>query len=342
MRTYNAQPEEGLVKTGVTFVDSLLDGGMRPGKVFAHCGTIGSGKTTLATQIAANILRQEFRRGSRRNIYYFDVEGNADYKAKLFSYLAQIDRAIIFDALFRTGLSGLSTRSNYKQYEKERNPKEIEEAESGGRAWPPGEQERLESTESLLTCFKYCTDQQLKGINGLSAEYLSGMIDKSNAALIVVDGLGSLTELVCHVQRRSSAPEDFRRTARTLRQLAAECQCPVWVTHQLNSNANKSETTGQVPDTASTSRIKSLWSYVDDGIVSGLPQNARAIFRRLLPPSLSDQFIIGQLDTRYARWVEPDRKWQIWNGRISEIEGTVERQSYLTPGWDPRADGFAN
>lgn len=74
------EPEEGL-STGITGLDSILDGGIYPG-IYVLGGTPGAGKTTFLLHLAENIIK----RNTGRSVLFFGLEtSKAEVYGKLLS-----------------------------------------------------------------------------------------------------------------------------------------------------------------------------------------------------------------------------------------------------------------
>lgn len=81
------------VKTGVTGLDEMLDGGLIPGRTYVVSGASGTGKTTLALQF----LIEGTRRGERVMYVALDEPPN-EVKENARSYNWDITRVQVFDA----------------------------------------------------------------------------------------------------------------------------------------------------------------------------------------------------------------------------------------------------
>lgn len=68
LNKYSAEREEPMIPTGLRVIDKILGGGITPGCMYAMWGVQGSGKSTVALQIAKSFLR----RGDR--VMWIDVE----------------------------------------------------------------------------------------------------------------------------------------------------------------------------------------------------------------------------------------------------------------------------
>lgn len=81
------------VKTGVSGLDEMLDGGLIPGRAYVVSGTSGTGKTTLAMQF----LLDGAKRGERVIYISIDEPPNEVYQ-NMRSFGWDIDRVQVFDA----------------------------------------------------------------------------------------------------------------------------------------------------------------------------------------------------------------------------------------------------
>ena len=81
------------VKTGVSGLDDMLDGGLIPGRAYVVSGTSGTGKTTLAMQF----LLEGARKGER--VIYISIdEPPNEVKQNMRSFAWDLGRVQVFDA----------------------------------------------------------------------------------------------------------------------------------------------------------------------------------------------------------------------------------------------------
>jgi RecA/RadA recombinase len=114
-------------KTGIDYLDWMLNGGKARGEVYGLLGPSGSCKTTLAVQYAvlqAQQDRSEWRAATKRGekaelpiTYYFFYEATlAEFRVRALSCHGQIDRTTLENGEY----DKLSTRDNLKPYERRR------------------------------------------------------------------------------------------------------------------------------------------------------------------------------------------------------------------------------
>jgi len=137
-------------KTGVDFVDMYMNGGDAPGEVYGIAGAFGSGKTSLAVQLAfekAQVFHEAHADTGEdlRYSHIFLYEGTTDeIRRRLITYAGKIHK----DSIQHLGdWSHLSTRGELKPYEEEYFRKLIEDR---GVSEIPGEYERLIGVRRVL------------------------------------------------------------------------------------------------------------------------------------------------------------------------------------------------
>lgn len=298
--------------TGIDLIDQLLPDRISPGKVYLHCAPINQGKTTLALSLAAATTTREYDTSSCRTVLHFDLEFNVTAPASFRSAGASVTRDVSRQMLL----------SNT-------NAKPTREETDRLRSFAMAEQ----------MCFASFSLRE-QGLDRIST--IHGLATSRNpVALIVIDSLSALVDMDAHDFGGTPNPKMYVNALHSLRDIAKSIGCPVWVTHQLAPLENEREG-GALPDYEKILGCRNLWKYVDAGFASGmLNRQNHAVFRTFPDEAGDTRQLIGHLRSDIACWSVADTGWQIWKGMASQRTERFSAQSYMKPGWDARAAGFA-
>ncbi|MCC6508165.1 MAG: AAA family ATPase [Pirellulaceae bacterium] len=293
-------------------IERLIPDGLLPGNVYMHVAPINQGKTTLALQLAAATTIRESDCGMRKKVIHFNLEAN-ETAAELFrSAGAMVSREAVLQ---------LRTKSN-------------------GRVLTDEEAARLQEFMQIeKRYFKTYKLRERCSSRGRSILRLTR--EHAPVALIVIDTLSALVDMDGQDGGHRVCREAYTNAISTLQDIAGELACPVWITHQLASSENEKER-GALPDFERILGRGDLWKCVHAGFASGrLNGKNCAVFQTFPNAANESNQLVGHLRADVACWSLADSDWQIWNGMASQRMERFAAQSYMTPGWDPRAAGFA-
>jgi RecA/RadA recombinase len=274
----------GKYPTGVTFIDTLLNGGHAAGETYGILGAFGSGKTTLALQLLAESAKyQQGQRDSDKDgleiagdCYYFHYECTSDeIRPRLWSYVGEIDR----DKIEEFDVSKLTRRGGQME------PYEIERFKQTsslvGLETMDGEFERLERALRHIRQNMWLIDmsgnpKSPKRGTGYVAE-IADIIEEHQRKLTIKDGWKHKVSIIvidyaglCSKRYMKAMNYNESRLRHLVGDFGDECHgklavpfhTPVWIMHQLSGQANKrtfhtKQTHGDAAESASFA--ENLW-----------------------------------------------------------------------------------
>lgn len=271
--------------TGCDFLDRYMGGGQADREVYGFCAPYGVCKTTLCVQLAVNRARYEqskWKKNGRKDplpiVYAFFYEEEIEaVRPRALSYAGNVERVIIEDGRW----SEMSTREkkNYKAYERKEFRSHFE---SGIDV--RGERERLEVAKRQLN-----RNLRLLDFSGgvpeyqeLSGQYIEGIVSlierdqamkgKPGVSAVFIDYAGAVADRHC-AARNLDMSKNLRfligkMPMRAKNQIAVPMQCPVWIFHQLGTEAN-SKVAGVVPKVTDTSEARNFFENVNFGFMVG-------------------------------------------------------------------------
>lgn len=277
-----------LEKTGVSFLDMYMNGGMARKEVNGFCGPFGSCKTTLGLQLAVEKARASLKIwrdggcvGLPQRVYYFSWEEDLkQLQPRILSYAARIHLSSFQNIENKDFKNSLSRRTTTpKDYEK----REFKDQLAAGVFL--GEYERMENAMKELNLVLRVID-----FTGATSEYresskklVPGMVEvikkdqqmSSNpgVALVVVDYAGAAAEaaILGGLHRRDDLRHLIGKMPLHLKQLiAAPMNCQVWCLQQLGTVANSREA-GIAPKSTDSAEAKNFFENVNFGFMVGKP-----------------------------------------------------------------------
>ena len=257
--------------TGIKFIDTMLRGGHAPGEVYGVLGAFGSGKTSLAVQIAYHTAVDQQNSADLYNLtepsdsgvqrypkecYIFTYEATSDeIRMRLWSSACSIEHGILEEYDWSKLSTSTDGYDKLKPYEKELFADRVK---AGHKDLVPGERERLEQQMPLLRRNLWVLDMSGTGDNtkrgtGYVSE-IRQIIDadlerksraskrKHEVGVIVIDyaGLAAWRHIAEHGVEVTELRHYIGRFGDCCKkELAVPLKCPVWVFHQLTGDANK-------------------------------------------------------------------------------------------------------
>jgi hypothetical protein len=280
---------------GLPFMDALLGGGGAPGETYIVLAPYGGGKTTLLEQLSLNQALLQLARWLHSNrrqslgISYF-VSYEMQREVIIYRALAHVAQ-VPFTVLMKQ--TPLSARGKLSPRDYELFHRQYEHG-----LYIPSEQERKLSAEQrlrqnwkLLDFSGFDPRNPLAG--GGKCEEIMHRIDadlrnavkrglKRHVAGIFIDYIGMMARRYCIVNNKNlatdftpvcnSAADDARRY------LAKHFRCPVFLSHQLNAQANKLKP-GQVADRTDSAGAKTVAENCDFIFVGSLPTEEQNLLR---------------------------------------------------------------
>lgn len=249
------------IPTGIDFLDRMLGGGHIPDGVHGLLGPFGSGKTTLGTMIAVAGGLHERRSGRNGKWVYIVIDDPADrIVCRALSHGAKVNRQTAIDYI-----SAFLRNRVFDGGDHERNR-------------CAGFLEEVQRNFVVLDLFA-------ASFGGDSAPifYILDKLEEIQPPIagIVLDYAGLVVTRHIDLQELSE-----QRISRELRKLVADCRselarqysCPVWVIHQLNTNANRSSPS-VVANHRDAASCRSLGRELDACIVLGMVDKPSACVR---------------------------------------------------------------
>ena len=257
-KTWRRDEETQLVPTGIPFIDSRLDGGMKPGDVNVLLGPTGVGKTTLGMQLVIEGGRLEAAKEretnvkGKRNVFFSYEIDREEMQVRMMTYAAQINKSRLEHL---NSFDELSRRGNLQDYEKKRWKQQLDEGVD-----VPGEWDRWQAAEPWLDEYVSLMDMSADqgGVsrgNGGIAELRATLDamhqqDPRGFNVIMIDWAG----MVARQYLRAKGGEVDRMytheltdfVSRVRRQIAKPYNCQVWVLHQLSGQSNKKSPTAKM------------------------------------------------------------------------------------------------
>jgi len=247
-----------LVPTGIPFIDSRLDGGMKPGDVNVLLGPTGVGKTTLGMQLVVEGGRAEAAKAretnvkGKRNVFFSYEIDMEEMQVRMMTYAAQINKSRLEHL---NAFEELSRRGDLQDYEKKRWKRQLDEGVD-----IPGEWDRWKAAEPWLDDYVTLMDMSADqgGVargNGGIAELRSTLDamhhqDPRGFNVIMIDWAGMVARQYLRAQggkvdtMYTHELTDF--VSRVRRQIAKPYNCQVWILHQLSGQSNKKSPTAKM------------------------------------------------------------------------------------------------
>lgn len=262
-----------LRSTKISFIDSMLDGGVAPGELVGIMGPYGSCKTTIGTMLAVQGALEAYHAtiqpewdGRVGFSFYFSYEATREeMRIRALCYAAQVPRDSL-QSMGKVGLDNLSTRKTKKEYEKKLY------GESG-----LGEQGRCKLAAAYLNKHLVVVDMTGapvstavaskdgkiirpkrrsagRGYVQEIASYIGKYLDRHDgyAQLVVVDYIGLMARRYMDAAGKDesvlrhligNAPDKIRN------EVTIPYQCPAFLLHQLSGKANSLPTTAKMQHT---------------------------------------------------------------------------------------------
>jgi len=279
--TNNPNPQT--FTTGIPFVDSLLGGGHAPGEVHGLMGPYGSCKTMLAVALSVEACFQchKIRRetGEDRCVLLFSYDAPPDeIWRRTRSYAAEVDLHSL-EQIGTDGTKRLST-SRLKSYEKELFAALI----SHGIA-VPGENGRLNAVDEvlkrhLIPVDYYGTDKTrpqagegyVREATERIKEELRQRAPGAKPHTVILDYVGRMCEAYLSAKGEHGSPVKLIGQApRLARQTIAQpFQCPVWLVHQLNTDANSHQDVTRRHHHEEAADSKHFGDRLDAALIAGV------------------------------------------------------------------------
>lgn len=280
---------------GLPFMDALLGGGGAPGEVYGLLSPYGGGKTTLLEQLSLSLALLQLakwlhsnRRQSLGVSYFVSYEMRREvivYRA--LSHVAQIPYTVLMNR------EPLSSRGKLSPRDHELFRRQYEHG-----LYIPSEQERRQSAEQrlrqnwkLLDFSGFDPKRPLAG--GGKCEEIMRRIEadlhnakqrnlKRHVAGIFIDYIGMMGKRYCIVNNKNSAT-DLLPVCNTAvddarRYLAGYFRCPVFMSHQLNAEANKLKP-GRIADRTDSALAKTVAENCDFIFVGSSPTEEQNLLR---------------------------------------------------------------
>ncbi len=313
-----------LTPIGVPFLEEFMKG-HAGGEAYGLLGPIGVGKTTLGLQIAVEGAEYEQRVAKSDeemgHWYFFSYESSVDteIRPRVMCYAAKIHRETIFEG------GEFSTANNLKEYEKKKWAAAI-----STRQYVPGEQERFEAASKLnknlwlVDMSGSIEDNPSIGSGGVEeiASYLA--LEQGNGkriAGVVIDYVGiaakrQMAKVNADMGELRHYIGGYGDQARML--LAARFNCPVWLLHQLASEANlKTPTTKQHFANASEAKnfAENLWFCFSLGTKTD-DSHCLIFCSKARRAALTDRTPVIKIDGAFCAMLPDDKNYTVMNNQI--------------------------
>jgi hypothetical protein len=320
--------------TGCEFLDRYMGGGQAAREVYGFCAPYGVCKTTLCIQLAVNRARfeqSEWRKNGKKGplpivyVFFYESEKQAVLPAAL-AYAANVERVIIEDG--RWGDMSTSEKKNYKKYEYRDYAGQFE---SGITV--KGERERLEVAKKQLNRNLRLLDFSggIPEYQEVAGQYIEGIVSlierdqilkgRPGVSAVFLDYAGAIADRHCSAKNLDMSKNlrflIGKMPMRLKNQIAVPMKCPVWVMHQLGTEAN-SKQAGVVPKPTDTAEAKNFFENVNFGFMVGTKTLDELVVmtngKQRRNKKLEDTIL--RIDGLYSRVVGTDNDYRIDNSKI--------------------------
>jgi hypothetical protein len=257
-------PRMNKVPTNVGFLDVFLKGGHASAEVYGVLGAYGSGKTSLAVQIAYQGAMRELVKAERdpeyhpKDWFFFSYEATADeIRVRLWAQACTIDHHKLEEydrEALTTADNGVDSLDDYERQYFDRDIRQ---------GVVLGERERLDRTIGQLNINFWVHDM----VSSENPKKGSGYVDEIASLIqtdisewsrrdgwqhevggVVVDYAGACAKR--HMDERGIQTSETRHYiggmgAVIKRKVAVAFHCPVWLFHQLSAQSNKRAMTAE-------------------------------------------------------------------------------------------------
>jgi len=242
-------PASKYIPTGISFIDSLLDGGVKNGDVNIILGPTGVAKTLLGVQLATEYAKRQYaienNNGKGKLSLIFSYEDDLQsIRIRIMSCAARIHRYRL-ETLFN--LDQLSTTGNLQPYESQF----YDQQGIYDQKLRLGEKERYSAAAVWVNEFMRVVDfsgstvTSVGGSGGIPE--IAGTIDmicdmcNRQVGLVIIDWAGMSVRRYLRLEGRIDrlSIELIDYVDNVSKQIANKYNCPVWVLHQLRGQANK-------------------------------------------------------------------------------------------------------
>ena len=326
--------------TGIDLFDHYMNGGHATREVIGFCGPYGSCKTTLAVMLAvlrAWQIQAEWKLGGRvgdpKTVYLTAWEAtSAELRLRAMSFAAQIPRKTLEEGNL---LDNLSRTGKLKPYEKRRFKSKIQHGIEVKGEWERAQQQKniLNRNLRFLDFSGADKDQRVNAsdtVNGVVAAIESDQEQREmpGVGLVLADYAGAAAKR--HIEVKGLDPSsqlrhiigNFPMHCKNL--IAVPYNCPVWVFHQLGTEAN-ARAPGQAPKITDTAEARNFFENVDFGFMVGRPNNESLCIltaQKLRRAKRRDDSVL-KIDGEMSSVYNASKKYL-----ASSTDGIVERATY--------------
>lgn len=324
------------ISTGIPMFDSYMNGGHANKEVIGFCGPYSSCKTLLAVMLAverAKQLRNDWinagKVGHPKMVYLCAWEASdIELMHRAMSYAARIPRSTVELGHYR---ENFSTSEHLKPYEQRMFKKRIKAGDV-----VPGEWERAELwKERLNTNLRFIDFSGARpALRANATKLVPGMVAtiESDQAYYNNPGVGLIIADYAGAAVKRAIEANGWDHDRTLRhhvgefpihcksKLATAYDCPVWVFHQLGTEAN-ARAPGSAPKMTDTAEAKNFFENVDFGFMVGVPTqeaNIATLTARKLRRAGRKPDMVIKIDGSMSRVYSVDEQYVISGGGIVE------------------------